>query len=83
MGTGACARYAIPYLPSSGSMTFLTRSTGARAKHRLAAVTSTFAAVNSPSQSLALVLAPIRVKTIRPGFRNTDGPVAESAMARG
>jgi NAD(P)-dependent dehydrogenase (short-subunit alcohol dehydrogenase family) len=43
-----------------------------RAKLGLAAVTSTFAAVESLSQSLALELAPIRVNTIRPGFIDTD-----------
>jgi NAD(P)-dependent dehydrogenase (short-subunit alcohol dehydrogenase family) len=72
MGTWACARYATSYLPSSGSMTFLTGGTGARAKLGLAAVTSTFAAVDSLSQSLALELAPIRVNTIRPGFIDTQ-----------
>ncbi len=49
-------------------MTFLTGGTGARAKLGLAAVTSTFAAVELLSQSLAIELAPIRVNTIRPGF---------------
>jgi NAD(P)-dependent dehydrogenase (short-subunit alcohol dehydrogenase family) len=53
-------------------MTFLTGGTGARAKLGLAAVTSTFAAVDSLSQSLALELAPIRVNTIRPGFIDTQ-----------
>lgn len=72
LGTWACARYAAPYLQTGGSVTFLTGGTGARAKLGLAAVTSTFAAVESLSQSLALELAPIRVNTIRPGFVDTD-----------
>ena len=72
LGTWACARYAAPHLRAGGSMTFLTGGTAARAKLGLAAVTSTFAAVESLSQSLALELAPIRVNTIRPGFIDTD-----------
>ena len=72
LGTWACARHAAPHLRAGGSMTFLTGGTGARAKLGLAAVTPTFAAVDSLSQSLALELAPIRVNTIRPGFIDTD-----------
>lgn len=72
LGTWACARYAAPHLRAGGSMTFLSGGTGARAKLGLAAVTSTFAAVESLSQSLALELSPIRVNTIRPGFIDTD-----------
>jgi NAD(P)-dependent dehydrogenase (short-subunit alcohol dehydrogenase family) len=72
LGTWACARHAAPHLMAGGSMTFLTGGTGARAKLGLAAVTPTFAAVDSLSQSLALELAPIRVNTIRPGFIDTD-----------
>ena len=72
LGTWACARYAAPHVARGGSMTFLTGGTGARAKVGLAAVTSTFAAVDSLSQSLALELAPIRVNTIRPGFVDTE-----------
>ena len=72
LGTWACARYAAPHLRPGGSMTFMSGGTGARAKLGLAAVTSTFAAVESLSQSLALELAPIRVNTIRPGFIDTD-----------
>jgi NAD(P)-dependent dehydrogenase (short-subunit alcohol dehydrogenase family) len=72
LGTWACARYAATHLLAGGSMTFLTGGTGARAKLGLAAVTSTFTAVESLSQSLALELAPIRVNTIRPGFIDTD-----------
>lgn len=72
LGTWACARHAVPHLASGGSMTFLTGGTGAKAKVGLAAVTSTFAAVDALSQSLALELAPIRVNTIRPGFIDTE-----------
>ncbi len=72
LGTWACARYAAPHLRAGGSMTFLTGGTGARAKLGLAAVTSTFAAVELLSQSLAIELAPIRVNTIRPGFIDTN-----------
>jgi NAD(P)-dependent dehydrogenase (short-subunit alcohol dehydrogenase family) len=72
LGSWACARHAAPHLAPGGSITFLTGGTGARAKVGLAAVTSTFAAVESLSQSLALDLAPIRVNTIRPGFIDTD-----------
>jgi NAD(P)-dependent dehydrogenase (short-subunit alcohol dehydrogenase family) len=72
MGSWACARYATPYLAPTGTITFLTGGTGARAKLGLAAVTSTFAAVDSLAQSLALELAPIRVNTIRPGFIDTE-----------
>ena len=72
LGTWACARHAAPHLLAGGSMTFLSGGTGARAKLGLTAVTSTFAAVESLSQSLALELAPIRVNTIRPGFIDTD-----------
>ncbi len=72
LGTWACARHAAPYLLAGGSMTFLTGGTGARAKVGLTAVTSTFAAVEALSRSLALELAPIRVNTIRPGFLDTE-----------
>lgn len=72
LGTWACARHAAPHMAIGGSMTFLTGGTGARAKVGLAAVTSTFAAVDALSQSLALELAPIRVNTIRPGFIDTE-----------
>jgi len=72
LGTWSCARHAAPQLRAGGSMIFLTGGTGARAKLGLAAVTPTFAAVESLSQSLALELAPIRVNTIRPGFIDTD-----------
>lgn len=72
MGTWACARYAAPHLAADGSMTFLTGGIGARAKLGLAAVTSTFAAVDSLSRSLALDLAPVRVNTIRPGFIDSE-----------
>ncbi|MET0282649.1 MAG: SDR family oxidoreductase [Steroidobacteraceae bacterium] len=72
LGTWACARHAVPHLLPGGSITFLSGGTGARAKVGLAAVTSTFAGVESLSQSLALELAPIRVNTIRPGFIDTD-----------
>jgi len=72
MGTWACARYAAPHLAAGGSMTFLTGGIGAKAKPGLAAVTSTFAAVDTLSRSLALDLAPIRVNTIRPGFVDTE-----------
>jgi NAD(P)-dependent dehydrogenase (short-subunit alcohol dehydrogenase family) len=58
LGTWACARHAAPHLLAGGSMTFLTGGTGARAKLGLAAVTPTFAAVDSLSQSLALEQAP-------------------------
>jgi NAD(P)-dependent dehydrogenase (short-subunit alcohol dehydrogenase family) len=72
LGTWACARYAAPYLAADGSMTFLTGGTAARPKLGLAAVTSTFAAVELLSKSLALELAPARVNTIRPGYIDTD-----------
>lgn len=72
LGTWACARYAAPHIAAGGSMTFLTGGTGARAKVGLAAVTSTFAAVDALSQSLALELAPTRINTIRPGFIDTE-----------
>ncbi|MET0314021.1 MAG: SDR family oxidoreductase [Hansschlegelia sp.] len=72
LGSWACARHAAPRLLAGGSITLLSGGTGARAKLGLAAVTSTFAAVESLSQSLALELAPIRVNTIRPGFIDTD-----------
>ena len=72
LGTWACARYAAPHLSNGGSMTFLTGGIAARPKLGLAAVTSTFSAVESLSKSLALDLAPIRVNTIRPGFIDND-----------
>jgi NAD(P)-dependent dehydrogenase (short-subunit alcohol dehydrogenase family) len=72
LGTWACARHAAPHMSAGGSMTFLTGGTGARAKLGLAAVTSTFAAVESLAQSLALELGPIRVNTIRPGFIDSE-----------
>jgi NAD(P)-dependent dehydrogenase (short-subunit alcohol dehydrogenase family) len=72
LGTWACARHAAPHLLAGGSMTLLTGGTEARAKLGLAAVTSTFAAVEFLSQSLALELPPIRVNTIRPEFIDTN-----------
>jgi NAD(P)-dependent dehydrogenase (short-subunit alcohol dehydrogenase family) len=72
LGSWACARHAAPHLLVGGSITLLTGGTAARAKLGLAAVTATFAAVESLSQSLALELAPTRVNTIRPGFIDTD-----------
>ena len=72
LGSWACARHAAPHLLVGGSITLLTGGTAARAKLGLAAVTSTFAAVESLSKSLALELAPTRVNTIRPGFIDTD-----------
>jgi len=72
MGTWACARHAAAHLARDGSMTFLTGGIGARAKLGMAAVTSTFAAVDALSRSLALDLAPVRVNTIRPGFIDSE-----------
>lgn len=72
LGTWACARHATPKLNSHGSMTFLTGGMSARPKQGFTAVTSSFAAVEALSASLALELGPIRVNTIRPGFIDTD-----------
>jgi NAD(P)-dependent dehydrogenase (short-subunit alcohol dehydrogenase family) len=72
LGSWACARYATPHLASGGSITFLTGGIAMRPKLGFAAVTSTFAAVEALSGSLALELAPIRVNTIRPGFVDTE-----------
>jgi NAD(P)-dependent dehydrogenase (short-subunit alcohol dehydrogenase family) len=72
LGSWACARYAAPHLSSSGSITFLTGGTAARPKLGFTAVTSTLAAVEALSGSLALELAPIRANTIRPGFVDTE-----------
>ena len=87
LGTWACARHAAPHLLAGGSMTFLTGGTGARAKLGLAAVTSTFAAVASLSQSLALELAPIRVNTGTPcprrRWRNSVPRAAPTARPAG
>ncbi|MBK4735301.1 SDR family oxidoreductase [Noviherbaspirillum pedocola] len=72
LGTWACARYGAPHLRANGSITFLSGGMAARPKIGYAAVTSTFAAVEALSGSLALELAPTRVNTIRPGFVDTD-----------
>ena len=72
LGSWACARHAFPHLAKNGSITFLTGGTAARAKLGLAAVTSTFSAVEALSVSLALELSPIRVNTLRPGFVATE-----------
>lgn len=72
LGSWACARHGAPHLNAGGSITFLTGGMAARPKLGFAAVTSTFAAVEALSGSLALELAPTRVNTIRPGFIDTD-----------
>lgn len=72
LGTWACARYASPHIRPGGSITFMTGGTAARSKKGLAAVTSTFAAIEALARSLALEIAPIRVNTLRPGFIDTD-----------
>jgi NAD(P)-dependent dehydrogenase (short-subunit alcohol dehydrogenase family) len=72
LGTWASARYAAPHLRANGSMTFLTGGMAVRPKLGFTAVTSSFAAVEALSASLALELGPIRVNTIRPGFIDTD-----------
>jgi len=72
LGSWACARYGAPHLRENGSITFLSGGLAVRPKIGYAAVTSSFAAVEALSGSLALELAPIRVNTIRPGFVDTD-----------
>jgi len=72
LGTWACARYGAPHLRANGSITFLSGGMAVRPKIGYAAVTSSFAAVEALSGSLALELAPTRVNTIRPGFVDTD-----------
>ena len=72
LGSWACARYAQPRLATDGSITFLTGGIAARAKVGMTAVTSTFAAVEALTRSLALELGPVRVNAIRPGFIDTD-----------
>ncbi|WP_345817466.1 SDR family oxidoreductase (plasmid) [Paraburkholderia sp. PREW-6R] len=72
LGSWACARHAAPHLRTGGSITFLTGGMATRPKIGFTAVTSTFAAVEALSGSLALELAPTRVNTIRPGFIDTD-----------
>lgn len=72
LGSWACARHAAHHLRKHGSITFLTGGMAARPKIGYAAVTSSFAAVEALSGSLALELAPTRVNTIRPGFIDTD-----------
>jgi len=72
LGTWACARHGAPRINTGGTLTFLTGGMAVRPKLGFAAVTSTFAAVEALSGSLALELAPIRVNTIRPGFIDTN-----------
>lgn len=72
LGSWACARHGAPRLRAGGSITFLTGGMATRPKIGFAAVTSTFAALEALSGSLALELAPTRVNTIRPGFIDTD-----------
>lgn len=72
LGSWACARHAASHLRVGGSITLLSGGMATRPKVGYAAVTSTFAAVEALSGSLALELAPIRVNTIRPGFIDTD-----------
>lgn len=72
LGSWACARHGAPHLKAGGSITFLTGGLAVRPKIGFAAATSSFAAVEALSGSLALELAPTRVNTIRPGFIDTD-----------
>jgi NAD(P)-dependent dehydrogenase (short-subunit alcohol dehydrogenase family) len=72
LGSWACARYGAPHLRANGSITFLTGGMAVRPKIGFTAVTSSFAAVEALSGSLALELAPTRVNTIRPGFVDTE-----------
>lgn len=72
LGSWACARYGAPYLRANGSITFLSGGMAVRPRIGYAAVTSSFAAVEALSGSLALELAPTRVNTIRPGYVDTD-----------
>lgn len=71
LGSWACARHGAPHLNAGGSITIRTGGMAARPKLGFAAVTSTFAAVEALSGSLALELAPTRVNTICPGFIDT------------
>jgi NAD(P)-dependent dehydrogenase (short-subunit alcohol dehydrogenase family) len=72
LGSWASARHAAPNLRPNGSITFLTGGMAVRPKLGFTAVTSSFAAVEALSGSLALELAPTRVNTIRPGYIDTD-----------
>jgi NAD(P)-dependent dehydrogenase (short-subunit alcohol dehydrogenase family) len=73
LGSWACARYGAPHLRANGSITFLTGGMAVRPKIGYAAVTSSFAAVEALSGSLALELAPTRVNAIRASSTPTCG----------
>lgn len=71
-GSWACARYAAPNMSPCGSITFLTGVAAVSPSAGLTTVTTTFAALEALSRSLALDLAPLRVNTIRPGLVDSE-----------
>lgn len=72
-GTYQATYYAVPKMPETGSITFLSGGLAIRPQKGTTVVTSAFAAVEALGKALAVELAPLRVNTIRPGM--IDSPL--------
>jgi len=71
-GGWTCARYAVPGLRSTGSITFVTGGAVVRPPAHGSMITAAFAALEALTRALAIELGPRRVNAIRPGYTDSD-----------
>jgi NAD(P)-dependent dehydrogenase (short-subunit alcohol dehydrogenase family) len=71
-GGWTCARYAVPGLRSTGSITFVTGGAVVRPPAQGSMITAAFAALEALTRALAIELGPRRVNAIRPGYTDSD-----------